>query len=83
MENLHLKYQIDTFDIKGARAKNVIFRKFDLVFDLWPTFEIFSFNRIGDQKPVKMSYYTTFYDFRLLRYEFSLKKRKCELVLAT
>ena len=51
---------------------------------IWPCFwpltylVLFLFNRIGDFKPVKMSYFTTFYDLRLLRYTFFNNSRSFE-----
>ena len=44
IENLQVKYEAETFSIKGVMVQNVIFRIFDIVFDLWPTFEIFGFH---------------------------------------
>ena len=73
IENLHVKYEANTFSIKGVMTQNVIFRIFDLVFDLWPTFEIFGFYVKDGQKCSRMTLYTTFYDLWVPKYS-HLKK---------
>merc|ERR1712074_84659 len=60
-----------TMPLRNKIKKITIFLFFKLCFQNTQN----PFYRIADAKPQKMSYYTTFYDFRLLRYQFLVKNR--------